>query len=348
MVSLARSRWVLAPVLLALIAGVWWARRRPPQYSEAYVGDRTAILWDTTAQVRRPLTTLPYGERLTVMRRSGNQAEVQSEGGAHGWIDAHELMEPALWKRSADLLAKAREMPVQARGHTRALSNVHVEPGRDAPRLFQFGRDVPVAVLLRKVTAAPKAGDAEGEPATTDGEAPSKVEDWLFVLRAGGEESGGVAAGTNPVSAPGAQTGADTPIAGWVLAQFIELDPPSPIPDYAGSSGMRVVAWAVLNRVTDPSGGDKPQYVVAGLHGVQSPECDFTALRVLTWGGARQRYETAYIENDLCGSLPLRVHQTANGADFRFAEVDEGNVERIYRMQQTSVRRVRPGESSRR
>jgi len=104
----------------------------------------------------------------------------------------------------------------------------------------------------------------------------------------------------------------------------------------------------VSGRVTDPSGGDKPQYVVAGLHGGQSPECDFTALRVLTWGVARQRYETAYIENDLCGSLPLGVHQTANGADFRFAEVDESNAERIYRMQQTSVRRVRPGEGSRR
>ena len=35
--------------------------------------------------------------------------------------------------------------------------------------------------------------------------------------------------------------------------------------------------------------------------------CDFTMLRVYTWGSKRKRYETAYVESDLCGHLPIRV-----------------------------------------
>ena len=139
-------------------------------------------------------------------------------------------------------------------------------------------------------------------------------------------------------------------MAGWVLARFIELDPPAPIGDYATSAALRVVAWMVLNKVPS-DGGEKPQYLVAGAHGGEGQPCDFTALRVYTWGTARQRYETAYVENDLCGQFPIRASATADGAEFRFAELDENDAERVYRMKQTIVRRVRenqPAASSKR
>jgi hypothetical protein len=66
---------------------------------------------------------------------------------------------------------------------------------------------------------------------------------------------------------------------------------------------------------------------------------------VYTWGAARKRYETAYVESDLCGRLPIRVSHGAAGPEFRFADAGDGFAERTYVMQQTSVRRVKDKSS---
>ena len=131
------------------------------------------------------------------------------------------------------------------------------------------------------------------------------------------------------------------PVAGWVLARFVELDLPDPVKDYASSADLHVVAWFELNRVPNGSGGEAPQYLVAGSHGGEGGACDFTMLRVYTWGTARKRYETAYVESDLCGTLPIRISNGAKGPEFQFPDVDEGGAERKYVMYQTSVRRVK-------
>jgi hypothetical protein len=124
-----------------------------------------------------------------------------------------------------------------------------------------------------------------------------------------------------------------------VLARFIELDPPPPIPDYFNAAGIRVVAWVLLNTV--PGDGEpKPQYLVAGARGGEGQQCDFTMLRVYTWNIRRLRYETAYIENDVCGEMPIRVTAAPAGADFQFADPSQGGAERLYRLRQTMVRHV--------
>jgi hypothetical protein len=126
-----------------------------------------------------------------------------------------------------------------------------------------------------------------------------------------------------------------------VLARFIEPDLPGPVRDYASSADLHVIAWFVLNRVPDGSGGEAPQYLVAGARGGEGQDCDFTMLRVYTWGAARKRYETAYVESDLCGRLPIRVTNVATGPEFRFAEADDNHTERTYLMRQTSVQLVK-------
>jgi hypothetical protein len=342
MASAAHSRWILAVILIVAVIAALRMRRKPPQYSSAYVADRAATLWSTTAQVRQPVTTLGYGEKVTVLRQAGDQVEVQTDDGAHGWVDANLLMDPVLWQRSVDLLTQTRSLTVQASGRTRNLSNVHIEPGRDTPRIYQFGRDVPVVVLERKVLPAPVAASVEkasGEELPLSDDGKPKQEDWLLVSRAEAPAAG------SPVSAGNPGMGGGIPVAGWVLARFIDLDPPSPLGDYASSAGLRVVGWAVLN--TAPSAaGAKPQYAVAATRGGEGQPCDFTALRVYTWGETKQRYETAYAESDLCGTLPILVQQTTGGPEFRFAVHDGENSDRIYIMKQTIVRRIKESESA--
>ena len=350
MASVARGRWILALVLLVAVVAVWRTRRKPPQYTSAYVGDRAATLWSTTAQVRQPVAMLGYGEKVAVMRRAGDQAEVQTDDGTHGWVDVSLLIEPDLWHRSEDLLAHAQGLTVQASGRTRNVSNVHIEPGRDTPRIYQFGRDIPVVVLERKVlpapvSASPATDEKPGDDSSSSDDDKPKLEDWLLVSRADAPSAGVAASGgASPITGATTPPTGGIPVAGWVLGRFIDLDPPPPIPDYATSAGLRVVGWAVLNTVPSDS-GVKPQYVVAATRGGEGQPCDFTTMRIYTWGEKQQRYETAYAESDFCGVLPIRVRQTPAGPEFRFAERDKRNAERIYVMRQTTVRRVKDAES---
>jgi hypothetical protein len=116
----------------------------------------------------------------------------------------------------------------------------------------------------------------------------------------------------------------------------------------ANSANLRPLAWFELNRVSDPS-GDKPQYLMAATRGPEGQACDFTSLRVYTWYGKKSRYETAFIENNLCGQMPLRVGKSPKGEpEFRFRVMDGKKEERVYRLHQTVVRRVREADELKR
>jgi hypothetical protein len=279
---------------------------------------------------------------VTILGRSGENIEVKTKGGLDGWVAARDLIPEDLWQGELNLTKQAESMPVQAQGHTKVLTNLRIDPGRDGVRIFQLNRDVPVAVLRRRVLdaqspASPGAAAAAAKPNVAGGAASNveddegeagepattKKEDWLFVL---------------------AQVKDAGPMAGWVVARFLDLDLPQPIPDYASSAGMRVVGWVELNKVRDPGNGLKPQYLVFGARGPEGDVCDFTTMRAYTWGAKRQRYETAFVESEFCGHLPVEATpatQPGGDATFRFDAVTEsGEQHREYRMHQTIIRRV--------
>lgn len=296
----------------------------------AYAGNRQVTLYSTSAQVREPVGTVSFGERLDVLDRFDDQVNVRAPNGLTGWVNQRDLLSADLWAQARDLETRAAAMAVEARGHTRVLSNLHVDAGRDTPRIRQLSKDVPLEVLARRVADVPAANHATSDEDTAAAEpAPAKKEDWWLVR---------------------AQTPNEGPLAGWILGRFIELDVPQPLPDYASSAGMRIVAWFDLNRVKDSSGGQKAQYLVLGAKGSEGQSCDFSSVRVYTWGAQRNRYETAFVDGNVCGKLPVTVTQnTGAPGDATFSFQDLSNVApvtRTYQMHQTIVRRVRaPGET---
>jgi len=357
-----RMRGIIPGILILAAIGYWRLHTGPPKaMGIGYVSDRDVPMWNTLAQVRQRVGDLHYGERVEILRQEGTAAQVRTSSGGLGWLaDSRDLMDSSLWEQSTALLSRARTMSVQARGQTKTVSNVRIEPGRNGKRIFQFPRGTQVVVLDRTVADAPQDASA-GEKAAGAEESKTKQEDWLFVLRAG--ESSAATAATMPdasSSATGSRASAGPvsggpgvaqsevpgtisaapPIAGWVLSRFIEPDLPGPVRDYASSSNLHVIAWFELNRVPDGSGGQVPQYLVAGSHGGEGQVCDFTMLRVYSWSTTRKRYETAYIESNLCGHLPIRLSSDPAGPEFRFAEGGGNGAERDYVMRQTVVRRV--------
>src|SRR3984957_2347271 len=368
---IVRSRGFI-PVVLVFGALLYWKfhAASPKVISVGYVGDRDVILWNTLAQVRESVGEVHYGDRVEVVRVEGTAMQVRTPSGTIGWMrDSRQIMDSDLWAKSASLFQRASALPIQARGRTKTVSNVRVAPGRDGKRIFQFARGTRVLILERAVADAPQGPEENlqvEKTAVAADEEPSKQEDWLLVLRAIDSPPNGnsvpssgnglaevkratsdsVSGGPSVTQSVAPATGG--PIAGWVLARFVELDLPDPVKDYASSADLHVVAWFELNRVADGSGGEAPQFLVAGSHGGEGGACDFTMLRVYTWSTARKRYETAYVESDLCGRLPIRISSGAKSPEFKFPDVDEGGADRTYVMSQTSVRLVkdRPAQAA--
>ena len=310
-------------VLIVLAAGAYYRFRHTQTPLEiAYAGNRTVTLQSTTAQVREPITTVSYGDRLEVLKRFQDQVNVRTTTGLTGWVNERDLLSTDVWQKAADLEKRTSSLAIQARGHTKVLTNLRIDAGRDGIRLRQLNKNTPLEIFERRAVETSTSGAAAvqeeaGEPAQ------AKKEDWWLVR---------------------AKTSEKDSVSGWILGRFIELDVPQPLPDYASSAGMRIVSWSELNQVVDASGKSRPQYLLLGAHGPEGQPCDFSMLRVYTWGKQRQRYETAYVESGVCGKLPVDVKNSTPPGDTRFSFTDLSNgapAQRDYVMHQTIVRRVK-------
>lgn len=312
---LRRILITLALVLLisgAASAWLWWHATPSPK-GEAYVGMDAAPLWNGNGQVRSRLQKLPWGTKLTVLDHYGDSVQVRTGKGIVGWVNEDNLIDPGVWQRLGKLAVRVRRMTTQAPAHARVLSNLRLDPGRTSPRVGQLRRNTPVDVLARGV--ATWDGGPGGRP---------RKEDWLLVrahLPGGGE------------------------IAGWVLGSFIEEDLPQPLPAYASSAGVDPVAFFPLREVKDPRAGVKPNYLLAGVGGPAGGPCDFTRVGVYTWSVTHRQYETAFVQSNLCGHLPIRVefkNDRQREVLFSFENLDpRGNKTLTYRMRGTMVRRLR-------
>ena len=333
-----RKLLVAVPLLCVVALLAWYFRPKHESLGAAYVSERTLTLLSSVAQVHEQVGVLYYGERVDVLARRNDNVKVRTANGTIGWVDGRYLMEPELWERSEKLLAQTKSMIVQARGRTKTTTNLRVEPGRTEPRLYQFGRGIEVEVFGRAVADWAQVTDEKELAAENE---PQKKEDWYLVQGVATRPPGeGVVrnSAVTTTTQPGDQT---IPIAGWVVARFISLDLPDPVREGTTAANVRAIAWFELNRVTDAE-GEHPQYVVAGTRSAEGAPCDFTTLRVFTWNSKKTRYETAYIENDLCGVLPIQIGKGPEGEpEFRFHMMERSKPERVYRLIQTVVRRVK-------
>src|ERR1700731_1045285 len=343
-----RKLLIAVPLLFAVVVAAWIFRPKHEALGEGYIGERSVTLWSGVAQVREPLDALHYGDHVEIVARHNDNVKVRISSGEVGWIDARSLMETALWQRSAKLVGEAQELPVQARGRTKVATNLRVQPGRTQPRLYQFGRGIPVEIVGRAVVDVAQVSD---EKESAGDAADSKKEEWLFVRGLATRppsETNPRTPETSTTTQPGDRT---SPVAGWIIGRFVELDLPDTVKAGTASANVRPVAWFELNKVSDVTGA-KPQYLVAGSRGPDSQPCDFTNIRVYTWNPKKSRYETAYIENNLCGQMPVRIGTGPKGEpEFRFRSKDvipsagnsqvANNDERVYRLIQTVVRRIR-------
>lgn len=329
----SNSRYFVPAVLLMSVALLGGCSRRHRVLEHAYVSAPQAILRDQVAAVYSRVGNVKNGERVDVLEHEKRFARVRTSTGLEGWIEQRFLVDQKTYDGLQTLTADNKDDVVQAPGVLRNDTNLHITPGRETEHLYQLASGAKVSILKRGTAeklfggmpVKPVVISTSGKESKTSGPA---LEDWYLVR----DDQGRV---------------------GWVLARMVDVDVPLDVAQYA--EGQRFVAFFVLDQVPDTQNGvqkNVPQYLCILTDPHDGLPYDFDQIRVFTWNTKRHRYETAYREHGLNGTLPVTVGTGSFDKEGTLptfivrVKDDTGNVsERKYKLNTPIVRRVlAPGE----
>lgn len=307
-----------------------------------YVSAPKVALRDRVAVVYNKVGFVENGTRLRILGRSSNRrfVQVRTETGQEGWMPVRYLVTSDIYNQFLALARASAHLPAQSKAITRRKLNMHIQPARDAEKLYQLNENEDLELLRRAST--PKAGlsakaatpkieeekeardpeeeEARREQAVQPAAQQAHLEDWWLVRDSHGR-------------------------VGWVLARMVDVDIPLDIAQYA--EGQRIVAAHIINRVQDEEQGKEvPQYVVLLTEPKDGMPFDYNQMRVFTWNTRRHRYETAYRDR-FPGKLPFTLATDDFGREGKLPvfiaqklEDDGSLTERKYKMNGVIVRRI--------
>jgi hypothetical protein len=246
-----------------------------------------------------------------------------------GWIEARNVMPQEVLDRARKLAEEDKEIPPQASGQLRAVSNLRLTPdytnNENILMKLESGSSFeivgwkrvpkPKGVQTQESDDAPRAGSAR----TDTGRAGARGEDAAKEPEEAYELWYKVRLPPSVSPAP----------AGWVYGKQVELTVPSDIIFYR--TGREFVAWRRLDddtvsatntsRDKDAAKEEKPgswvileKSAAAGSMGPDEP--DFDRVYVLGYDKYRQEHYTAYRGPDVKGYFPLRVEGQGDNKTF--------------------------------
>jgi hypothetical protein len=219
---------------------------------------------------------LPIGGRVEIIGRRRSFVRVRHENGLEGWAKSTELISPEVRGRLLQVGEQTRHDPPQ--GEVRALRtlNVHLEPHRWSPSVYQLEPDEG-AQLLRHSTVTRLPDPNRDDQGSSEG---SEQDDWYLVRL-------------------------ETGRAGWVLATGVYSGIPEEVAQYA--ERRRIISYFALGETYDSKLGQAQPTWLWTQSSQSNQPFDFDLLRVFVWSRQRQAYQTIQIERGLRGYLPVTV-----------------------------------------
>ena len=146
-----RKLLVAVPLLCVVALLAWLFRPKHETLGEGYISESSVTLWSSIAQVREPLDSLHYGDKVEIVARHNDFTKVRSSTGAVGWVDARLVMEPAALATQRQAPRRSpcapRPGPRPNQGRHQSCAPCPEEPNRASTSL--------VAVSRWKLSAAP-------------------------------------------------------------------------------------------------------------------------------------------------------------------------------------------------
>ena len=331
------KRWGLAAAFL-LLTGCASAPDRAPSLGEAYAGPATLQVREALLAGAEMTATLEHGDRVEIIGRRRRFVKVRTSEGAEGWVDSAQLLGTGEMETLRALAARAAAESSQGAATVFDLLNVHTAPNRQAPSFFQMKPGMHAAVIAHqraprvpfgpptflteifrpappptpRKPKKPKTKPANESP--PPGLAPTVPDDWLSIS---GRPDGPPATAKPPAPetvAPPLEwwtlVRAEDGRTGWVLTSLLYLDIPEEVAQYAERA--RITSYYPLGQVAARSGAQKTIWLWTTL-ATRNVDHHYDNLRVFTWSIRRQRYETAYIERNIRGWLPVTLLRGEGG-----------------------------------
>jgi hypothetical protein len=301
----------------------------PRAIGEAYAGPATMKIRSDIPLQSSTVATVRHGERLEIVQRRRRFMRVRTPSGAIGWTDERQLLASGDMADLKALATIAAKMPSQGKASTFGDLNVHTLPARQAPSFIQIKENEKVDVLLhvsapragppsrpilppvpKKQKAAKKPVKPPKYPPPPMPTPPPPPANWLELSKTNRDDS--TLDPPEEVEPPKPVPQDDWSLVrnaagqtGWALTRRLFMAIPDEVAQYA--EGHRIVAYFALGDVQD--GEDKKSnWLWATLSDTSQP-FDFDSFRIFIWSLKRHRYETAYIERNLEGYLPILVHE---------------------------------------
>jgi uncharacterized protein YgiM (DUF1202 family) len=317
---------IAAAALLALASGCSQEPKRAPALAEAFVGPAVLNLRSDIPLESAPVAAVKHGERVEIIGRRRRFLRVRTASGTEGWTHERQLLGTSDMEDLKDLAARAAKMPSQGTATTYRELNVHTQPAAGSPsflRLKEGDKFEVVAQLLtprteverkplippppKKAPAAKKPKKQPKVPPPPMPPAPAPPPNWLELSQTELEDSDEAPA---PPEAKPVATDYWSLVrthggpSGWVLTRLISMAIPDEVAQYA--EGHRIVSYYALGSVVD-GGEKKATWLWTTIGGREA--WDFASFRVFVWSLRRHRYETAYIERNLHGYLPVLLNE---------------------------------------
>lgn len=308
----------LRPFLLvvALLVSVACSTRPDsPGIEEAYAAREGVGLRDELKPNAPVVATLALGERVEVVERRRRFVRVQTAAGVAGWTRDTRLATPELRQMMDQLAQQTRTEASQ--GVYRALRtlNVHLEPHRWSPTIYQMEEDEGAELLRHQLVDRLPRAPEDGKPPPT----PTGLDDWYLVR------------------APNGRTG-------WVLTTGLYSAVSDEVKQYAERK--RITSYFALGEVDDKAQSEPKTTWLWTQTDRPKQAHDFDLIRVFMWSRGRQAYGTIKLQRGLNGYLPLRIHnllETPRGAGPGFTvtvEKDGARVERTYVLVDSRVHQI--------
>jgi SH3-like domain-containing protein len=323
---------VLTLTLIAL-AGCSSGPPAAPAIGEAYAGPASLNLRQDISPRSAVVATVPHGERLEIVQQRRRFYKVRTSKGAEGWTDERLLLSAAEISELRRAAEVSKSSPSQGAATTFDLLNIHTQPNRMSPSFVQVKEKETVEVIARRVTVreetephrlfvqTPRAARPEKRSKREKKRGKSEIApplrpappplppDWLALSRSTTARPATPApSATAPSPAPlddWTMVRTSSGQVGWVLTRRLQMAVPDEVAQYA--EGRRISSYFVLGQTRDKDVTKNIWLWTTVEQGLQPH--DFDSIRVFTWSTRRHRYETAYIERNLRGFLPVVLEQ---------------------------------------
>lgn len=286
-------------LVLLLLSGCT-AKTETSSTEQVYVARETVTIRARLDPKSDVVAEAPLGAQLDVVGRRRSAVKVLTADGIEGWTREAELVSGDVRRRMEALRRATASDPSQGEVRAYDLLNVHLEPYRWSPAVYQLQPNEG-AELLRHELVERRDSRADS--------AGGRLEDWYLVRLPGG------------------------PI-GWLLASRVYSGIPEEIAQYA--EGRRITSYCALGEVRDPAvEAPKTTWMWTQVDRANQPH-DFDRFRVFRWSPRRHAYQTIRLHRGLTGRFPVRTYERIDsdhgaGPGFSFQVEEEGAlIERTY------------------